>query len=821
MSSTISGTFSGGGSVRFVPGLLAGIFLTIALWSYLPVGIYLGGDWWLPATPHQIEQFFFPYTWISRPNFGQPWLLAAIGLPYSMFVKCIAWLGLPIEYLGKTILTLVIGAAFFFQYSLLRYFNLGEFASIFGGLIYVTTPVFFNYTLMGWQFALLAMALFPLAALWTCKAVLQNDMRYAIGVAFIWTLATLQSQSLVWFPVLFLALGIYLVRNEESAKVYIKKLGVILISYIFLCSYWWMALILFKDENVTSGAIIMSSVSLGADGKFTGLNALRLWGSLFNFQFESALARGWAGGAWLLPAAAIISILYSKGEKRRIALAIGVLAFILPAGILFLKEHREILLGIPGAGVIRQLSRFTVLTSFAYAVLLGFCIDLLAKVQRFPKGFVLFSAAAVFTIGIWPWWMGELTNYLKTPTGSDFRLRMKEFPRDYYEVEEHFSKMDWVSRALYLPYGMGVSYKDDPKFRGTFRESVDVFAALSPIPGTFVPNSRPSPISDYMAFLQHTDDIIAASRLTPTNFYILRNNLAPGSVEGVFKKKDRYFPRDLFDRIWESKNISIYLRKILVPLVYSPPESRLHGDQVEVLGENSYINLPWQGRSIVFATQNLKKKESATRFAVSSKSPAAVEFRKINPTKFRIRLHHARGDVPLLFGESYSRGWRLYPADYRVRKNAGSISKKYEVSSENLRFQANLAEVKEFVSKGWISESGEGFVSKLFFGAIQNDNLPEGSLMDTWLSSALPENRHIKVNGYANGWLVDAGQLCADSQSCYRNADGSFEVELILEFWPQQVFYLGLTITGLTSLILIGFILRPRKNSAGEISVNQ
>jgi hypothetical protein len=803
---------------RLPPGLLAGTILVIALWAYLPVGIYLGGDWWLPATPHQVEQFFFPYTWISGPNFGMPWLLAAIGLPYSLFVYVISWLGLPVEYLGKTILTLVIVAAYFFQYRLLRYFNLSNFASIFGGMAYVTTPVFFNYALMGWQLALLAMALFPLAAQWFCSAIRQNDMRYAVGVAFVWVLATLQSQSLVWFPLLFMALGIYLVQDRKSAKDYLKKLSVIFVSFVILCSYWWMALILFKDENVTSGAIIMSSVSLGADGNFIPQNALRLWGSLFNFQYESALSRGWALGAWLLPLAAILAVLGSKGEKRRLALAIGILAFVLPAGILFLKEHRELLVGIPGAGVIRQLSRFSVLTSFAYAVLLGIFLDLLSQVKRLPKRFILFSTVAVFTLGVWPWWMGELTNFLKTPTGRDFRLRMMEFPSDYYEVEKGFSKMSWASRALYLPYGMGMSFKGT-KFHGAYNEAVEVFSALSPIPGAFVPNGRPSPISDYMAFIQHTDDIIAATRLTPTNFYVLRKNIDAGPIEKIFKQTNRYFPGDLFDRIWDSQNISIYLRKNLVPLVYSPPKSQLHGGQVNALDDMATSDLVSHGIAVVFASQNFGKEDSATRFAAASNIPDAVEFRKINPTKFRVRLHHANGDVPILLGDGYSRGWRLYPTTYPAQEKVTINTKGYAISTENKRYQAGSEEAKEFANFGWISKAGEEFISKRFFGSIQNNNLPEGSFMDTWDSLHLPEERHIKVNGYANGWLVDIDQLCVEAQICQRNADGSYDVELIMEFWPQQVFYIGLAITVSTSLLFIVFLLIPRRKIGVEAEV--
>lgn len=804
-------------SLHISAGSIVALFLGLLLWLYLPSGVYLGGDWSLPITKLQVKQYFHPWAWSEALDFGGPSLAGILGLPFQLFFYTSTAFGLPAEYLGKILITLLFTLAFFLFYQLLRYFKLVEFSSIAGGIIYVTTPVFFNYSVMGWVFVLLAMALLPLAVKWLCMAMLRNDMRYAIGVAFVWSFAVMQTQSLAWFPFLFLSLGVYLVRDGESAKAYLKKIGVVFITFLMLCSYWWMALILFKDITVTSNTIVMSNVSVGADGHFNPASALRLWGSLYNFQFESAVSRGWAFGAWLLPVAAIIAIIGSKGEKRRLALAFGVLAFLLPAVILFAKQYREIIMVFPGAGVMRQLSRVTVVTSFAYAVLAGIFLDLLLSVRSVSMRWLLYPAIALLVVAIWPWWMGELTNYLETPTGKDIRLRIKKFPPEYYEVENRLGEIKWKSHALYLPYGMTLSYKDDPKYRGAFKEAIDVFGQFSPVPGAIMPTDRPSPIHDYMKFIQRTDNIIAAMHFTPTNFYVLRKNIEARQiqVENIFKQTNRYFPSDSFDRIWDSKNISIYLRKNLVPLVYSPPKSQLNGGQVDILGEIATSDLVEQGMAVVLATQNFGKEDSATRLAVTSEIPDAVEYRKINPTKYRVRLHHAQGDVPLLFGESYSRGWRLYPVAYRAREKAAAIAKEYAVLPGNERYQAATAEVINFAKQGWLSEIGEEFISKRYFRAIQNDNLPEGSFMDTWYLNPLPEERHIKINGYANSWVVDIKQLCSDSQVCHRNEDGSFDVELIMEFWPQQVFYIGLTITGLTIILLVIFLLTPRQKAGG------
>lgn len=794
--------------------VLAGIILSSALWAYLPVGIYLGGDWTLPATGYQSQQFFNPYVWNSAYNFGMPSLLSALGLPYGFLIHLITALGLPNEYLGKAVLTLVIVLGYFSLYSLLRYFKLRKSASIIGALIYISTPTFFNYSLMGWQFALLAMALFPLAAQLFCQAVRQDDTRYAIGVSLIWAIATLQSQSMVWYPILFFALGVFLIRSRRTAQVFIKKLGVIFIIFVGLSCYWWIAVILFQDAEVTSNAIVISAPSVGADGLFNASNALRLWGGLYNFQYETTFLKGWVLGSWILPVLATVAILASRGRNRKIALAMALIAFVLPAAILILKDHREILMAIPGAALIRQLSRFTVLTSFAYAVLVGIFLDSLLSSKRLPLKLLIYPTVAMLIILAWPWWSGAQKNNSDLISDApDFRFRVKEFPNDYYEVEKYLNKIKWISRALYLPYGMSSSYKDDPKYSGAFKEAVDIFGLYSPIPGIFMPSDRASPISDFITFLDQTDNLVAATQFTSTNFYVLRKNLDHGVLEPIFFDEARYFPKTLFDRIWRSQNITIYARKTPTPLIYSPTVRQLHGGSLDALYEMALSELATQGMAMVFTAQNSAKKDSLVRFSADFKDAEAVEYRKISPTKYRIRLHRARGDTPLIFGESYSHGWKLYPIanSHKAREN---VPIEYAVAAGNERYQADTVEALGYSTQGWISETGGRFISKQYFGAIQNDNLPDGSLIELWNSDPLPEERHIKVNGYANGWIIDVAQICSKPNACHQNDDGSYELELVMEFWPQKVFYLGLSIT-LLSIFICGLLWnRERRNFA-------
>ena len=139
------------------------------------------------------------------------------------------------------------------------------------------------------------------------------------------------------------------------------------------------------------------------------------------------------------------------------------------------------------------------------------------------------------------------------------------------------------------------------------------------------------------------------------------------------------------------------------------------------------------------------------------------------------------------------------------------------------------------------------FISKKIFNTIQNENLPTGSFWETWLSGSIliecneenlqqeicketdaktwqvtrgfnsnafewPEQLHWRINAQTNGWWINTGFLHHASLSTgkktvfYRlNSDKSLDFELVMEFWPQRLFYMGGIIS--TMVLLISFTL--------------
>lgn len=58
---------------------------------------------------------------------------------------------------------------------------------------------------------------------------------------------------------------------------------------------------------------------------------------------------------------------------------------------------------------------------------------------------------------------------------------------------------------------------------------------------------------------------------------------------------------------------------------------------------------------------------------------------------------------------------------------------------------------------------------------------------------------HVQLNGTMNAWYIDPAQLCGSGDGCIKNADGTYDFTMAVEFTPQRWFYLGATIS-LTAL---------------------
>lgn len=156
-----------------------------------------------------------------------------------------------------------------------------------------------------------------------------------------------------------------------------------------------------------------------------------------------------------------------------------------------------------------------------------------------------------------------------------------------------------------------------------------------------------------------------------------------------------------------------------------------------------------------------------------------IVYKKINPTKYRVRMYGASGIFPLIFSENYHHRWKLYLSKSAAQEHIGSE-----------------------------------FVSKNFYQTIQNNNLDNGHFWETWFLKQIGQNVHLPVNTFANSWIIDIKKICTDYRnSCIVNPDGTYTAEVIIEFFPQQIAYFGSLISIVTFLYVCSTALRKKYHS--------
>ncbi len=66
--------------------------------------------------------------------------------------------------------------------------------------------------------------------------------------------------------------------------------------------------------------------------------------------------------------------------------------------------------------------------------------------------------------------------------------------------------------------------------------------------------------------------------------------------------------------------------------------------------------------------------------------------------------------------------------------------------------------------------------------------------------TVVSEANHVHLNDTTNGWYIDPAVLCVRQAACMRQADGTYDFNLVAEFVPQRWFYFG----GAISILAFG-----------------
>ena len=187
-----------------------------------------------------------------------------------------------------------------------------------------------------------------------------------------------------------------------------------------------------------------------------------------------------------------------------------------------------------------------------------------------------------------------------------------------------------------------------------------------------------------------------------------------------------------------------------------------------------------------------------------------IEFKEINPSKYAVIVHNAKTNFPLIFNLMYLAGWNVYPQVYPKSKgNNYSVANAVNHINQSNHYNENSSNSVNIVKSynETITFPGNKFISKDINGTIQNDNIPDGHILQTLFEKPLPSKYHFVVNGYANSWWINLKYIKKLGPQYYKiNKNGTYDFEFIIDYWPQRLLYIGIIISG-TTVILFGLYL--------------
>jgi hypothetical protein len=145
----------------------------------------------------------------------------------------------------------------------------------------------------------------------------------------------------------------------------------------------------------------------------------------------------------------------------------------------------------------------------------------------------------------------------------------------------------------------------------------------------------------------------------------------------------------------------------------------------------------------------------------------------------------------------------------------------YLVSEPNAKLQQPASTTFELISPTKKLVHIKGATTPFFLGMSEsyhpqwqlelNNAKVQGRLSSWWpfaKPDRVPDEYHYQLDGFLNTWYVDTTQLCEVQKlaGCTKNPDRSYDIEMVIEFWPQRWFYLGLIVSGLTLAGCLGYL---------------
>lgn len=521
------------------------------------------------------------------------------------------------------------------------------------------------------------------------------------------------------------------------------------------------------------------------------------------------------------------------------------------------------LFSIPGFSMFRSFyTKFSFPFVFFYAILLSLSLFYISKLLK-KKIFVLYIfLVLIIVFNGWPLISGKITNgvlwqskNVKIPIEIDDSYLLFLDSLKNKKIDGKFLSFPLTNEQYQLLKG-----KNDGAYFGP--SSISILGGKNDFNGLG-------------SFMNFREEVVKALR--EKNFDLLRFYFSAFNIKYVIHNSDNYiydnFPaypytaelKDIFPNQSSIKDFigklgykeiekigqfGIYGNELFLPHFYIPDEVIVLSDLPNSFSDTLMSSGNELNPAVYFGQNQNKALKNAQNINLTDDKPV-LEFKKINPAKYRVRIHTIDDASLVVFSDFFDKGWKMYASEQQKNnKDLKEALQDYKILDGNEDVQAPKETLEDFINQGIISDLGDGkiktiqhkefenekrkmkheeeytvdFISKNFQGTIQNDNLPKGSIFETWFKKPIENGEnHLMANGYANSWIIDPQKICeTEGSKCIKNPDGTYNMELVVEFWPQRLFYWGSIISGLTLLGSLSYLtlifIRNRKKANNKLA---
>lgn len=615
-----------------------------------------------------------------------------------------------------------------------------------------------------------------------------NIIVFSILSSITASFATINPPLLALIVMVFVAMFLYSIISQKGIRLkVIKTLGVILIVCLFI-NIWWIVPFSLQIIPYAKG-----SVALGTSIDVTSWSFVSARSSFLNLF--------WLNGVWSWrPGYFPYLADYSNPLLSILVFVPMIIGF---AGLLFKSKYGKINLYfsatililmflskglhspfenvnlffykyIPGFFLFREpFPKFYMLLIIPLALLIGTSVNAIGiRLKKFKihNKSVIYNAFVIFIIGIF------LVSTFPLLTGGVISGKTEQLPfssyvkiPDYwYQASDYINGQKGNFRVLLTP---GDDYYQMPYIWDYYGADalpprLIIKPVIQQLSGGYTVNQDITSLIYEKIEANQTEDFVNLLSLLNVKYILQRND-----VWWNFSSRTIVSPELMKSFLCNQTGITLEasfgdldLYKVsdgyFLPQIYPATTSILINGSINEMSQVlSSDNSPSSNTAFFLSSQvNNDQSDFIGNF---SSNPPPLTFEEVNPTKYEVKVENATNPFFLIFSESYDSQWKAY-----VSSNSAGFNK----------VVANypMVNVKEADSE---IKSAPGDISYLF-------------------ESPINEQYHFIVNGYANAWYIDPHQL----------NNGAEQFTITLYYVPQSYYYLGLSVTGITLVICVGYL---------------